>query len=184
MCCIVRDDCTYAIRVVKSLRGYRDKSHEILLEGSPVSLVGHHLDCKSVKQTNQSSWLLDYDILRLQITNFIENHGTSSAAICVMSWTATSDIFPQASRLHAPTTGDPIDLPSDQVVTTFPSFSMATNLTSSLFQLDGRLSWYGSFMPQCLFCLIRQLRRSISKRWSALIKNVRHNVFLVNFAFL
>ena len=63
-----------------------------------------------------------------------------------MSWTATSDIFPQASRLHAPTTGDPIDLPSDQVVTTFPSFSMATNLTSSLFQLDGRLSWYGSFM--------------------------------------
>ena len=142
--CIVRDDCSYAIQVVKPAVGIsKGGNEELILEGSPVSLMGNHLDCKSVKQTSSSSWELDYDILTLEIA---ERHLTNSSVACVMSWTANNDIFLQETSFGIANGGDTHAASTDQAVTTFPSFAVPSKASSSPFLLNGRLSWFGSFM--------------------------------------
>ena len=142
--CIVREDCSYAIQVVKSAVGTTKGGNEaLILEGSPVSLMGSQLDCKSVKQTSPSSWELNYDILTLEIA---EGHVANSSVSCIMSWTANNDIYLQESTFGIANGGDTQATSTDQAVTTFPSFAMTTKSSSSPFQLNGRLSWFGSFM--------------------------------------
>ena len=171
--CIVRDDCSYALRVANHRLPPASPTSNLVFEGGPVRVMQngtwHNLSCeKIVRTTNRydddtatrltSSWELDYGILSINIDNMKVPPRKMSASdgegdqegdgeeICIMTYTTTSDII----------VGHTNEYKDGDGITTFPSFFKPKQLEEAekevekqntfQFQLDGQLSWHGTFV--------------------------------------